>query len=184
MVNLQKIQFNNRTILVPSKDAYVAFQVEIPGISLLPLSSWTIASKSSSTITVSNSNTLNVNGIGNWNELIYTRFQPAETGSYLFSLKWNAPNGIDFWSGSSSERQFGMWFDTSLNISRTNYYEGDRSQGILMYDHDNTSAISLDQTGTLSLDANTNYYVWLSCGTLEDLKLQVFNFTDARLVKV
>lgn len=26
--------------------------------------------------------------------------------------------------------------------------------------------------------------VWLSCGTLEDLKLQVFNFTEARLVKV
>lgn len=159
---------------------------EPPGISLLPLSSWTIAPKSSSTITVTNNNTLNVNGIGNWNELIYTRFQPAESGTYTFYLKWNAPNGIDFWNSSSStsQRQFGMWFDTSLNISYSSSYEGNRSQGILMYDHDNTSAISLEQTGTLNLDANTNYYVWLSCGTLEDLKLQVFNFTEARLVKV
>lgn len=159
---------------------------EPPGISLLPLSSWTIAPKSSSTITVTNNNTLNVNGIGNWNELIYTRFQPAESGTYTFYLKWNAPNGIDFWNSSSStsQRQFGMWFDTSLNISYSSGYEGNRSQGILMYDHDNTSAISLEQTGTLNLNSNTNYYVWLSCGTLEDLKLQVFNFTEARLVKV
>lgn len=164
----------------------MAERVTPPGISLLPLSSWTIAPKSSSTITVTNNNTLNVNGIGNWNELIYTRFQPAESGTYTFYLKWNAPNGIDFWNSSSSAsyRQFGMWFDTSLNISYSSGYEGNRSQGILMYDHDNTSAISLEQTGTLNLDANTNYYVWLSCGTLEDYKLQVFNFTEARLVKV
>jgi len=157
-----------------------------PGISLLPLSSWTIAPKSSSTITVTNNNTLNVNGIGNWNELIYTRFQPAESGYYTFYLSWNAPNGIDFWNSSTSTsyRQFGMWFDTSLDISYSSGYEGNCSQGILMYDHDNTSAISLEQTGTLNLDANTNYYVWLSCGTLEDGKLQVFNFTEARLVKV
>lgn len=156
------------------------------GISLLPLSSWTIAPKSSSTITVTNNNTLNVNGIGNWNELIYTSFQPQESGTYTFSLKWNAPNGIDFWNSASSAtyRQFGMWFDTSLSINTTSTYEGNRSQGILMYDHDDTSPISLEQTGTLNLDANTNYYVWLSCGTLEDLKLQVFNFTEARLVKV
>ena len=164
----------------------MAERVTPPGISLLPLSSWTIAPKSSSTITVTNSNTLNVNGVGGWNELIYTRFQPAESGTYTFYLKWNAPNGIDFWNSSSSAsyRQFGMWFDTSLNISYSSGYEGNRSQGILMYDHDNTSAISLEQTGTLNLDANTNYYVWLSCGTLEDYKLQVFNFTEARLVKV
>lgn len=164
----------------------MAERVTPPGISLLPLSSWTIAPKSSSTIIVTNNNTLNINGIGNWNELIYTRFQPAESGTYTFYLKWNAPNGIDFWNSSSSStyRQFGMWFDTSLNISYSSGYEGNRSQGILMYDHDNTSAISLEQTGTLNLDANTNYYVWLSCGTLEDGKLQVFNFTEARLVKV
>lgn len=154
------------------------------GISLLPLSSWTIPSKSSSTITVTNDNTLNVNGVGNWNELIYTRFQPQESGTYTLYLKWNAPNGIDFWSSSRGNRLFGMWFNTSLDTSRTWGYEGDRSQGILMYDHDNTSAISLEQTGTLNLNANTNYYVWLSCGTLEDYKLQIFNFTEARLVKV
>ena len=77
-----------------------------------------------------------------------------------------------------------MWFDTSLDINRTYSYEGSRSQGILMYDHDNTSAISLNQTGTLNLNANTNYYVWISFGTLEDYKLQIFNFTDVRLVKV
>ena len=100
------------------------------GISLLPLSSWTIAPKSSSTITVTNNNTLNVNGIGNWNELIYTRFQPAESGNYTFTLKWNAPNGIDFWNSQSAStyRQFGMWFDTSLNISFVSGYEGNRSR--------------------------------------------------------
>lgn len=152
-------------------------------VNLLPLSSWTIAPKSSSTITVTNDNMLNVNGIGNWNELIYTRFKPEESGTYTFSLKWNAPSGLDFWSGSSSERQFGMWFDTSLSISTVSTYEGARSQGILMYDHDNFTEISLEQTATLNLDKNTNYYVWLSCGTLEDLKLQVINFTEARLVK-
>lgn len=156
-----------------------------PGISLLPMSSWTIPSKSSSTVTVTNDNTVNINGVSSWNELIYTRFQPQESGIYTFYLKWNAPNGIDFWSSwSSSDRQLGMWFDTSLDINRTHTYEGNRSQGILMYDHDDTSAISLEQTGTLNLNANTNYYVWLSFGTLEDYKLQVFNFTDVRLVKV
>ncbi len=154
------------------------------GISLLPMSSWTIPSKSSSTVTVTNNNTVNINGIGNWNELIYTRFQPTESGTYTFYLSWNAPNGIDFWSDWSSSRQLGMWFDTSLDINRTYSYEGDRSQGILMYDHDDTSAISLNQTGTLNLNANTNYYVWVSFGTLEDYKLQIFNFTDVRLVKV
>ena len=156
------------------------------GISLLPMSSWTIPSKSSSTVTVTNNNTVNINGVGNWNELIYTRFQPTESGTYTFYLSWNAPYGIDFWDSSSgsSNRQLGMWFDTSLDINRTYSYEGSRSQGILMYDHDNTSAISMNQTGTLNLNANTNYYVWLSFGTLEDYKLQIFNFTDVRLVKV
>lgn len=64
------------------------------------------------------------------------------------------------------------------------FYDDPTPPGILMYDHDDTSAISLEQTGTLNLNANTNYYVWLSFGTLEDYKLQVFNFTDVRLVKV
>ena len=154
------------------------------GISLLPMSSWTIPSKSVNTVTVSNGNTVNINGIGNWNELIYTRFQPAESGTYTFYLKWNAPNGLDFWSPNSSTSNLGVWFDTSLDINRTYSYEGNRSQGILMYNHDNTSAISLEQTGTLTLNSSTNYYVWISLGTLEDYKLQIINFTDVRLVKV
>lgn len=155
-----------------------------PGISLLPMSSWTIAPKSSSTVTVTNNNTVNINGVGNWNELIYTRFQPTESGTYTFYLKWNAPNGLDFWSPNSSTSNLGVWFDTSLYINRTYSYEGNRSQGILMYNHDNTSAISLEQTGTLTLNSSTNYYVWISLGTLEDYKLQIINFTDMRLVKV
>lgn len=162
----------------------MAERVIPPGISILPLSSWTIAPKSVNTMTVTNDNTLNINGIGNWNELIYTRFQPEETGTYSLSIKWNAPNGLDFWSSSVDNRQFGIWFDTSLNISIYYGYEGSRSQGILMYDHDDTNPISLEQTNTLTLDSGTNYYVWLSCGTLEDNKLQVINFTEIRLLKI
>ena len=156
---------------------------EPSGITLLPLSSWTIAPKSSSTVTITNNNTININGTSNWNELIYTRFQPSESGTYTFNISWSAPSGLDFWSSSVSNRKLGVWFDTSLNISN-NAYEGNRSQGILMYDNDNTSAISLSQTGTLTLDSSTNYYVWLSLGTLEDYKLQIISFTEMSLTKV
>lgn len=157
---------------------------EPPGISLLPFTNWTIPSKSVNTVTLSDSNTLNINGIGNWNELIYTRFQPEESGTYNFSIKWSAPNGLDFWSPNSSTSNLGVWFDTSLDPSRTYSYEGNRSQGILMYNYDNTSAISLEQTGTLNLNSSTNYYVWISLGTLEDYKLQIINFTEIKLEKV
>lgn len=156
---------------------------EPSGITLLPLSSWTIAPKSSSTITITNSNTININGTSNWNELIYTRFQPSESGTYTFNISWSAPSGLDFWSSSAYNRKLGVWFDTSLNISN-NDYEGNRNQGILMYDSDNTSAISLSQTGTLTLDSSTNYYVWMSLGTLEYYKLQIISFTEMSLTKV
>ena len=95
----------------------MAERVTPPGISLLPLSSWTIAPKSSSTIIVTNNNTLNINGIGNWNELIYTRFQPAESGTYTFYLKWNAPNGIDFWNSSIIFKAYSLLsFDSVPNL--------------------------------------------------------------------
>lgn len=180
-----KLQYNNRTILTPSRDSFVAFVPESTGINLLPMSDWTIAPKSVSnnTINVTNSNTLNLYGVGGWNELIYRRYQPTESGTYNFNIKWAAPTGLDFWSGSSYQRQLGVWFDTSLNISNDNY-EGNRSQGILMYDHDNWgTAISLEQTGTVTLDSSTNYYIWISLGTLEDYKSQIITFTEMKLEK-
>jgi len=159
------------------------------GINLLPMSAWTIAPKSVSnnTINVTNNNTLNLYGVGNWNELIYRRYQPTESGNYTFSLKWNAPTGLDFWNSNSSDsyRKLGVWFDTSLSINTTNTYEGSRSQGILMYNHDNWgTAISMEQTGTVNLNSNTNYYIWISLGTLEDYKSQIITFTEMKLTKV
>ena len=184
-----KLQYNNRTILTPNRDSFVAFVPGNTGINLLPMSTWTIAPKSVSnnTITVTNSNTLNLYGVGNWNELIYRRYQPDESGTYKFSLKWNAPTGLDFWNNESDayRRQLGVWFDTSLSISSIAGYEGNRSQGILMYDHDNWgTAISLEQTGTVTLDSSINYYVWISLGTLEDYKTQIITFTEMKLEKV
>jgi len=53
-----------------------------------------------------------------------------------------------------------------------------------MYDHDNWgTAISLEQTGTVTLDSSTNYYIWISLGTLEDYKSQIINFTEMKLEK-
>ena len=185
---IMKLQYNNRTILVPSRDAYVSYIPEEPtpsGINLLPMSSWTIAPKSVSnnTVTVIDDNTLNLYGVGNWNELIYRRYQPEESGTYTFSIKWNAPYGLDFLSPNTSNGYLGVWFDTSLNISRTSGYEGSRSQGILMYTQDISTSLSLEQTGTVNLDSSTNYYVWISLGTLEDYKTQRITFTEMKLEK-
>lgn len=161
------------------------FNIPDPGINLLPMSEWTIAPKSISnnTITVTNNNTLNLYGVGNWNELIYRRYQPEESGTYNFSIKWTAPLGLDFWSPNSSTSYLGVWFDTTLNISRTYTYEGNRSQGITMYREDNSNPITLEQTETVTLDSSTNYYIWISLGTLEDLKTQIITFTEMKLEK-
>lgn len=159
-----------------------------PYIDLLPMSSWTIAPKSSSTVWVTNNNTVNINGIGGWNELIYMTYIPYESGTYLFTLKWNAPS-IDFWNNDQSsygesQRHLGVWFDTSLDIDSSYSYEGSMSQGIWMYDHDTSSPVSGNQTANLTLTADTMYYVWISLGTLEDYTEQSITFTEMNIRKV
>lgn len=153
-------------------------------IDLRPMSDWIIAPKSVSTITVINDNTVICNGIAGWNELIYRTLTVNETGSYTLSLKWTAPNGLDFWSYSSSERQFGLWFDTTLNVNTTDTYEGARSQGILMQNADNFSSIHKEQTATINLTAGVTYYVWLSYSTLADYKEQPITYEELTLTKV
>lgn len=161
-----------------------------PYIDLLPMSSWSIAPKSQTkpTVWVTNNNTVNIAGIGGWNELIYMTYIPYESGTYLFTLKWNAPS-IDFWNNDQSsygesQRHLGVWFDTSLDIDSSYSYEGSMSQGIWMYDHDTSSPVSGNQTANLTLTADTMYYVWISLGTLEDYTEQSITFTEMNIRKV
>lgn len=153
-------------------------------IDLRPMSDWSIAPKSVSTLTVTNDNTVICNGVGDWNELIYRTITVNDTGSYTLSLKWTAPNGLDFWSSTVNMRQFGLWFDTSLSIDYTGGYEGARSQGILMQNADSVSSIHKEQTATINLTAGVTYYVWLSYGTLEDYKEQPITYEEITLTKV
>lgn len=178
------IKFNGRQILKNGWGINYTEPPEPPGLSLLPMSSWTIAPKSitNNTVWVTDNNTVHINGVGDWNELIYTTYTPAKNVQYELTVKWNAPS-LDFWNSqaSTSLRQLGVWFDTELNLYRTNSYEGSMSQGVLMYDHDTLNPVSIEGTSTINLTAGTTYYVWISLGTLEDYKEQTISFTDIRL---
>lgn len=156
-------------------------------INLKPMSGWTIAPVSVEagvqfTLT---DDSVTLYGVGGWKELLYTTITVEESGDYKFDLDWTAPQGLDFWSRNSYERYFGMYIDTSLNTTDDLAgYPGARSQGIVMYDHDNFNEINMSQSTTVHLNAGTTYYVWLSYGTLEDLKNQEVIFHKVTLTKL
>ena len=182
MSDLQKLQFNNRTILTSSRDSFVAFNPGSKYIDLLPMTTFTWPSMSNGCFTVNN-NVVTCYGVGGWKEVLYKTLTVETTGSYTLELYWTSSTGLTFWSGSSSQRQFGLWFDTSLDLTKNGDYQGAMAQGILMQDSNNTSVITKSQTATINLTAGTTYYIWFSYSVLADYRNQTIEFNRIRLVK-
>lgn len=182
MSDIYKLQHNGMTLSYPGWHGYVSLVTVEQSMLLTPMTTFTWPSMSNGCFTI-NSNIVNCYGVSGWKEVLYKTVTVAETGDYTLELDWTSSTGLTFWSGASYQRKFGLWFDTSLNLTLDNNYQGAMAQGILMQDYNDTSVITKSQTATLNLTAGTTYYVWLSYSVLDDARNQTIEFTKLKLTK-
>jgi len=154
-----------------------------PPILLTPMTTFAWPSMSNGCFTI-NGNTVTCRGVNGFKELLYKTFTVEESGDYTLELDWTSPTGLtlaapndDYWN------RFGLYIDTSLRINYDGGYQGAMSQGIIMQRSNDTSVITKSQSTTVSLTANTTYYIWLSYSILADNRNQTIEFTKLQLVK-
>jgi hypothetical protein len=130
-------------------------------------------------------NNVNCYGINGFKELLYKTFTVNETSDYLLELDWTSQTGLTLAAPNDNYwNRFGLYIDTSLNVNYDGGYQGAMSQGIIMQRSNDTSVITKSQTATVSLVANTTYYLWLSYSILADGRNQNIDFTKMQLTEV
>lgn len=153
-------------------------------IASLPLSDWTIVN--TNTISV-NGDTITQLGIAGWYESMYVSFTVPETKKYEISYDYNITTAQ---VGNHGIYGFGLWLTSNdPNVSdeaqRLFYANTDNRHGNLIGSiNENLSGKSGTEKFSITLNANTTYYLWYPGAALEDGVTQTLSFTNIKISDV
>ena len=153
-------------------------------IDSLPLSDWTIVN--TNTISV-NGDTITQLGIAGWYESMYVSFTVPETKKYEISYDYNITTAQ---VGDHGTYGFGLWLtsnnpNVSGDAQASFYNNSDNRHGSII---GSKSEVLTGKSGTkkfsITLNANTTYYLWYPGAALEDGVTQTLSFTNIKISDV
>lgn len=153
-------------------------------IASLPLLDWTIVN--TNTISV-NDDTITQLGIVGWYESMYVSFTVPETKKYEISYDYNITTAQ---VGNHGTYGFGLWLtsnnpNVSGNAQESFYNNSDNRHGSII---GSKSEVLTGKSGTkkfsITLNANTTYYLWYPGAALEDGVTQTLSFTNIKISDV